>query len=66
MTDAKTRDAVKLSSSRVSISKGFVTVGVSTVLLFIVCAVFAPTSVSAGAILGMIPFAAVLAIVGLG
>lgn len=66
MTDAKTRDAVKLSSPRIAISKGFVTVGISTLLLFVVCVLFAPTSVSHGAILGMIPFAAVLAIVGLG
>lgn len=66
MTDAMTRDTARLASSRLTISKGFVTVGVSTVLLFVVCAIAAPTSVSHGAILGTIPFAAVLAIVGLG
>ncbi|MES2094615.1 MAG: ABC transporter permease [Actinomycetota bacterium] len=40
--------------------------GISTVLLFVFSALAAPTSVSPGAVLGMIPFAAVLAIVGLG
>ncbi|QNE45806.1 ABC transporter permease [Glaciihabitans sp. INWT7] len=66
MTDATTRGTARLSSARFAVSKGFVTVGVSTVLLFIVCAVAAPSSVAPGAVLGMIPFAAVLAIVGLG
>ncbi|WP_241978114.1 ABC transporter permease [Cryobacterium sp. TMT2-42-4] len=66
MTDAKTRNSMKLTSSRVPVSKGFITVGVSTVVLFLVSAVVAPTSVSPGAVQGMIPFAAVLAIVGLG
>lgn len=54
------------ASSRFSVSKGLVTVGVSTVVLFAVSAVFGPSSASQGAILGMLPFAAVLAIVGLG
>jgi len=45
--------------------------GVSTVLLALVAAVvlgyfLAPSSISTGAVLGMLPFAAVLAIVGLG
>ena len=45
--------------------------GVSTVVLAILAVValgflFAPSSVSPGAILGMLPFAAVLAIIGLG
>ncbi len=66
MTDVITREGTRLGASRFTISKGFVTVGVSTVLLFIVSAFVAPTSVSPGAVLGMIPFAAVLAIVGLG
>ncbi|MEB0000665.1 ABC transporter permease [Cryobacterium sp. RTS3] len=66
MIDATVREPAKLLTSRLVVSKGFVTVGVSTVLLFVVCALVAPTSVSGGAVLGMIPFAAVLAIVGLG
>jgi ribose transport system permease protein len=47
-------------------SKGFLTIAISTIILFVVCAVLAPSSVSGGAIQGMLPFAAVLAIVGLG
>jgi ribose transport system permease protein len=66
MIDATVREPTRLLASRIVVSKGFITVGVSTALLFLVCAVLAPTSVSGGAILGMIPFAAVLAIVGLG
>lgn len=68
MTNATMRreTGTKLSHSRLNISKGFLTVGISTVALFIVCAILAPSSVSQGAVLGMLPFAAVLAIVGLG
>lgn len=51
---------------RFQISKGLLTVLVSTVVLFVLCAVVAPTSVSAGPLGSMIPFAAILAIVGLG
>jgi ribose transport system permease protein len=39
---------------------------VSTLVLLIVCAVFAPSSVSLGALSGSLPFAAIIAIVGLG
>lgn len=66
MIDATTREVPRLTSSRFTVSKGFITMGASTLLLFLVCAAVAPTSVAAGAVLGMIPFAAVLAIVGLG
>lgn len=55
-----------LTHSRLSVSKGFLTVGISTVALYVISAVLAPSSVSQGAVLGMLPFAAVLAIVGLG
>lgn len=48
------------------LARGFVTVLISTVALIVVCAVFAPSSISAGALAGSLPFAAVLAIVGLG
>lgn len=51
---------------RFQISKGLMTVLVSTVVLFALCAVIAPTSVSPGPLGSMIPFAAILAIVGLG
>lgn len=65
MDDAQ-RDTPGLRRSRFRISKGFVTIGVATVILFAFSLVLAPSSVSQGAILGMLPFAAVLAIVGLG
>jgi ribose transport system permease protein len=55
-----------LTSSRFSVSKGLITVGLSLAVLLIFSAVFAPSSVSQGAVLGMLPFASVLAIIGLG
>lgn len=48
------------------LSRGLVTVTTASVLLFIVSALFASSSVSKGALLGMLPFAAVLAIVSIG
>ena len=48
------------------LARGFVTIVISTVALIVVCAVFAPSSISSGALAGSLPFAAVLAIVGLG
>lgn len=51
---------------RFSVSRGMVTISVAVVLLFIVSAVVAPTSVSRGALLGMLPFAAVLAVAAIG
>jgi ribose transport system permease protein len=47
-------------------ARGFVTVVVSTVVLLVMCLIFAPSSVSAGALAGSLPFAALLALVGLG
>ena len=48
------------------IPRGMVTVTVAVVGLFILSAAIAPSSVQRGALLGMLPFAAVLAIAGLG
>ncbi len=48
------------------VARGFVTIVVSTVALILVCWVFAPSSISSGALSGSLPFAATLAIVGLG
>ncbi len=48
------------------LAKGFVTVLASLIVLIIVCAVFAPSSVSLGALKGSLPFACLIAIVGLG
>ncbi|BEP15910.1 hypothetical protein acdb102_42210 [Acidothermaceae bacterium B102] len=52
--------------TRFRTSRGLATVCGALVVLLVACAVAAPTSVSHGALLGSLPFAAVLAIVGLG
>jgi ribose transport system permease protein len=51
---------------RFRVSRGMLTVTAALVLLFAASFVFAPTSVDHSALLGMLPFAAVLAIVGIG
>lgn len=48
------------------VAKGFITVVAASLLLIVLCLVFAPSSVAQGALAGSLPFAAVLAIVGLG
>ncbi len=48
------------------LARSFVTVVLSTLVLLVVCLMFAPSSVSAGAFSGSLPFAAIIAIVGLG
>ena len=48
------------------LARSFVTVLVCTVALIIACLIFAPSAVSGGALGGSLPFAAILAIVGLG
>lgn len=53
-------------SARFQISRGMKTVLVATLLLYIASALIAPTSVSKVAQMGMLPFAACLAIIGLG
>jgi ribose transport system permease protein len=47
------------------LAHGFVTVLISTIALIGVCLAFAPSSVTFGALAGSLPFAAVIAIVGL-
>ncbi|HEX6955718.1 MAG TPA: ABC transporter permease, partial [Agromyces sp.] len=64
MTDDSTPR--RLTSARFGVSKGLLTMAVSTVVLVILGFAIAPSSVSQGALLGMLPFASVLAIVGLG
>src|SRR5437763_11437594 len=66
VTDANTRDTTRLTSSRWRGSRGFVAISSATILLFALGAVVAPSSISHSAIIGMVPFAAVLAIAGLG
>ncbi len=48
------------------LARSFVTVVVSTLVLIIICLLFAPSSMSWGALSGSLPFAAIIAIVGLG
>ncbi|KEP68872.1 ABC transporter permease [Thioclava dalianensis] len=48
------------------LSKGFVTIVASTLALILLCVIFAPSAVTAGSLMGSLPFAAVLGIVGLG
>lgn len=54
------------TSSRFQISRGMRTIFVGLILLYVASAFIAPTSVSRVAQMGMLPFAAALAIVGLG
>lgn len=48
------------------LARSFVTVVLSTLALIIACLIFAPSSLSGGALSGSLPFAAIIAIVGLG
>lgn len=48
------------------LTKGFVAILISSIVLIGFCLVFAPSSLSFGALEGSLPFAAVIAIVGLG
>lgn len=54
------------SGPRFALSRGLITVLVAVVALFVASAVLAPTSLDRGALLGMLPFAAVLAIAAIG
>jgi ribose transport system permease protein len=47
-------------------ARSFLTVLISTTALIVACLLFAPSSVSWGALSGSLPFAAIIAIVGLG
>ena len=47
-------------------SREFVTVAASTVVLVVLSMIFAPSALSYGALSGSLPFAAILAVVGLG
>ncbi|MDR7143945.1 ABC transporter permease [Rhizobium sp. BE258] len=50
----------------VPVARSFLTVVLSTLLLVLLCGLFAPSSLSSGALSGSLPFAAIIAIVGLG
>lgn len=64
-TETTERPAIA-RGSQFALSRGLVTVLVAVAVLFAASAVLAPTSVSRGALLGMLPFAAILAIAALG
>jgi hypothetical protein len=51
---------------RLAISKGLLTIGSATVVLFVVSALAAPSRTSSTALQGMLPIASVLAVAGLG
>jgi ribose transport system permease protein len=61
-----TAEVTQTLTVRRSLSRGLVTVLVALALLVVAGILFAPSSVSQGAVLGMLPFASVLAIVALG
>jgi ribose transport system permease protein len=63
--DAPPRPAIA-AGPRITVSRGLVTITVAVVALFLASALIGPTSVSRGALLGMLPFAAVLAIAAIG
>src|SRR6476660_7555707 len=48
------------------LARSFVTGVMATLVLLVICLIFAPSSVSWGALSGSLPFAAIIAIVGLG
>ena len=54
------------SLAALPLARSFVTVLASTLVLIIICMLFAPSSMSWGALQGSLPFAAIIAIVGLG
>lgn len=66
MTQLGATTIQKPGMGNLSLARGFVTVVLSTILLIVLCALFAPSSISAGGLAGSLPFAAVIAIVGLG
>ena len=69
MTQSEARQDLRSQAPgllQVPVAKGFVTIVGSTIALIILCFLFAPSAISQGALVGSLPFAAVLAIVGLG
>lgn len=65
-TDSTARDTTRRNPARPRLSRGFLAIASATIVLFALGAVVAPSSVSHSALIGMTPFAAVLAIAGLG
>ncbi|TMQ07750.1 MAG: ABC transporter permease [Deltaproteobacteria bacterium] len=59
-------DTTRWNRPRLRVARGFVAITTATILVFALGAIIAPSSISHSAIIGMVPFAAVLAIAGLG
>jgi ribose transport system permease protein len=66
MPAATQSDVALRSGFWARVPRGLITVTIAVVGLFVLSAVIAPSSVTKGPLLGMLPFAAVLAIIGLG
>lgn len=66
VTDAAPHPAPRCSTSRLRVPRGTAAIAIATIGVFALGAIAAPSSVSHSAIIGMVPFAAVLAIAGLG
>ena len=69
MAEATTHNVVRTYTDgdrKLPFTRGFVTVVVSTIALIVMCLIFAPSAVSTGGLMGSLPFAAIIAIVGLG
>jgi ribose transport system permease protein len=66
MTVADVERLPRPTSRRIRMSRGLLTVLIALVALAIASLIFAPSSMSSGALQGMLPFAAVLAIASLG
>src|SRR5436190_1512741 len=57
-------DTTRWNRPRLRVARGFVAITTATILVFALGAIIAPSSISHSAIIGMVPFAAVLAIAG--
>jgi ribose transport system permease protein len=66
VTDAAPHPAPRWNTARLRVPRGFAAIAIATIGVFALGAIAAPSSVSHSAIIGMVPFAAVLAIAGLG
>ena len=66
MAEATTTRVAERAPFWARVPRGMITVSVAVVGLFVLSAIIAPSSVTKGPLLGMLPFAAVLAIASLG
>jgi ribose transport system permease protein len=63
---SSTSTMTSAAARQIPLARSFVTVVISTLVLVIICAIFAPSSISSAGLSGSLPFAAIIAIVGLG